>query len=103
MASVAATLVESEDPGALVFAAAGEWLVATAAELDRRLHAIQLPSGKRVTFDLAGIARLDTGAAWLLLRTEDDFAEVGSVVENRNLSSNFAPLRDLVRAVRLVV
>src|SRR6267154_4190562 len=103
MASVAATLVESEDPGALVFAAAGEWLVATAAELDRRLHAIQLPSGKRVTFDLAGIDRLDTAGAWLLLRTEHDFAALGNAVEIRNLRSNFAPLLDQVRAGGMVV
>src|SRR6267378_1100945 len=103
MASVAATLVESEDPGALVFAAAGEWLVATAAERDRRLRAIQLPSGKRVTFDLAGIDRLDTAGAWLLLRTEHDFAALGNAVEIRNLRSNFAPLLDQVRAGGMVV
>ena len=103
MASVAATLAESEDPGALVFAAAGEWLVATAAELDRRLHAIQLPSGKRVTFDLAGIDRLDTAGAWLLLRTEHDFAALGNAVEIRNLRSSFAPLLDQVRAGGMVV
>jgi phospholipid/cholesterol/gamma-HCH transport system permease protein len=103
MASVAATLVESEERGALIFAAAGEWLVATAAELDRRLHAIQLPSGKRVTFDLAGIDRLDTAGAWLLLRTEHDFAALGNAVEIRNLRSNFAPLLDQVRAGGMVI
>ena len=32
MASVAATLVETEEAGSLVFAAAGDWLVATAAK-----------------------------------------------------------------------
>src|SRR5229473_944818 len=103
MASVAATLVESEEPGALVFAAAGEWLVATAAELDRRLRAIQLPSGKRVTFDLAGIDRLDTAGAWLLLRTEHDLAARGNAVEIRNLRSNFVPLLDQVRSGGMVV
>ena len=103
MASVvAATLVENEEPGALVLAAAGEWLVASAAEIDRRLHAIQMPSGKRVTLDLAGIDRLDTAGAWLLLRTERDLSERGNAVEMRNLQPSFEPLIDQVRAAGLV-
>jgi phospholipid/cholesterol/gamma-HCH transport system permease protein len=102
MASVAATLVESEESGALVLAAAGEWLVATAAEIDRRLHAIQMPSGKRVTLDLAGIDRLDTAGAWLLLRTEHDLTERGNAVEMRNLQPSFEPLIDQVRAAGLI-
>ena len=102
MASVAATLVESEEAGALVFKAAGEWLVATAAELDRRLRAIQVPSGKRVTLDLAGIDRLDTAGAWLLLRTEHDLTERGNAVEMRNLQPSFEPLIDQVRAAGLI-
>ena len=102
MASVAATFVESEEPGALVFAAAGEWLVATAAEIDRRLHAIQMPSGKRVTLDLAGIDRLDTAGAWLLLRTEHDLTERGNAVEMRNLQPSFEPLIGQVRAAGLI-
>src|SRR6266851_4483929 len=103
MASVAATLIASEEPGAFIFAAAGEWLVATAAELDRRLRQIQPPSGKRVTFDLAGIDRLDTAGAWLLLRTEHDLAARGNAVEIRNLRSNLVPLLDQVRAGGMVV
>ena len=102
MESVAATLVES-DPGSFVFAAAGEWLVATAAELDQRLRALQMPNDKRVTLDLAGIDRLDTAGAWLLLRTEHDLAAHGNTVEMRNLRSNFAPLLDQVRAGGMVV
>jgi phospholipid/cholesterol/gamma-HCH transport system permease protein len=102
MASVAATFVASEEPGALIFAAAGEWLVATAAELDRTLRAIQMPNGKRVTLDLAGIDRLDTAGAWLLLRTEHDLAARGNAVEIRDLRSNFAPLFEQVRAGGMV-
>src|SRR3954453_13897626 len=102
MASVAATLVESEEAGALVFKAAGEGLVATAAELDRRLRALQMPSGKRVTLDLAGIDRLDTAGAWLLLRTERDLSERGNAVEMRNLQSSFEPLIDQIRSAGLV-
>src|SRR5277367_4378222 len=102
MASVAATLVESEEPGALVLAAAGQWLVATAADLDRRLRTLQVPTGKRVTLDLAGIDRLDTAGAWLLLRTEHDLTERGNAVEMRNLQPSFEPLIDQVRSAGLI-
>jgi phospholipid/cholesterol/gamma-HCH transport system permease protein len=102
MASVAATLTQSEEAGRFIFAAAGQWLVATAAEIDRRLGSLQLPTGKPVTLDLAGIDRLDTAGAWLLLRTEHDLATRGNAVEMRNLRPNFAPLLDQVRAGGMV-
>src|ERR1700739_3260012 len=102
MASVAATLVQSEEPGTVVLAATGEWLVATAAELDRRLRAVQVPSGKRVTLDLTGIDRLDTAGAWLLLCTETRLTTRGNAVEMRNLRSNFEPLIDQVRAAAII-
>src|SRR5271170_3337883 len=103
MASVAATLVESEETGSTVLAAAGQWLVTTAAELDRRLRAIRMPRVRRVTLDLAGIERLDTAGAWLLLRTEHELKVQGNVVEFRNLRPNLAPIFDQVRAGGMVV
>lgn len=102
MASVAATFVETEEPGSFVFAAAGDWLVATAGELDQRLRGIQLPSGKRVILDLKEIDRLDTAGAWLLLRTENAFKSRGNAVDIRNLRANFAPLFEQVRAGGMV-
>jgi phospholipid/cholesterol/gamma-HCH transport system permease protein len=102
MASVTATLVASEESGSLVLAAAGEWLVETAAELDRRLRALEVPRGRRVTLDLARINRLDTAGAWLLLRTEHDLTALGNAVEMRNLRPSFEPLIDQVRAAGMV-
>ncbi len=98
MATIAATLAETNDGRSVVLAAAGEWLVATAAELDRRLRAIEIPEGSQVTLDLAGIDRIDTAGAWLLLRTEHDLSARGNMVEIRNLQPSFAPLFDQVRA-----
>ena len=92
-----ATLVASPEPDALVLRAGGDWLVATAAELDGRLRALALPQGRRVTLDLAGIERLDTSGAWLVLRTEYDLAARGNAVELRNLRPSFTPLIDQVR------
>jgi phospholipid/cholesterol/gamma-HCH transport system permease protein len=92
-----ATLVRSPDPDALVLRAEGDWLVATAAELDGRLRSLDLPQGRRVMVDLAGIERLDTAGAWLVLRTEHDLAARGNTVELRNLRASFNPLFDQVR------
>ena len=97
MASAAATLAETADPQALVLTAAGEWLAATAAELDRRLRALDFPSDHRVTIDLTGVRRLDTIGAWLLLRTERELEKRGNAVELRNLEPTFLPLFEQVR------
>jgi phospholipid/cholesterol/gamma-HCH transport system permease protein len=102
MASAAATLVKTESSGSLVLTAAGEWLVATAADLDRRLRAIDLPQRREVTIDLAGIRRIDSAGAWLLLRTEHDLSARGNTVDLRNLAPSFAPLIDQVRAAGFV-
>ncbi len=102
MAAIAATLDKTEDAGSLVLTAAGEWLVATAAELDRRLRALEIPAGRRVTLDLAGIDRLDTTGAWLLLRTEHVLTDRGNAVEMRNLRPSFEPLIDQVRATGII-
>lgn len=98
MASAAATLVKTEDAGSLVLSAAGEWLVATAADLDRRLRALEMPEHRPVTIDLAGIRRIDTAGAWLLLRTEHSLCARGNTVQMRNLAPVFAPLFEQVRA-----
>ena len=63
-----------------------------------RSAALELPQGRRVTIDLAGIERIDTAGAWLLLRTEHALSERGNAVEMRNLRPRFAPLLDQVRA-----
>ncbi|MGH7038468.1 MAG: MlaE family ABC transporter permease, partial [Stellaceae bacterium] len=47
---------------------------------------------------LAGIDRLDTAGAWLLLRAEQELRARGNAVETRNLPPTFAPLVAQVRA-----
>ncbi len=58
---------------------AAGWSTA-APDLDRRLHALKLPSDKRVVFDLTEVDRLDTAGAWLLLRTEHALTARGNDV-----------------------
>jgi phospholipid/cholesterol/gamma-HCH transport system permease protein len=93
-----ATIVASEESGALTMRAAGSWLVVGAGELDRRLHALDLPTGRQVTLDLAGIDRLDTAGAWLLLRTEHALSARGNSVALANVRASFAPLIEQVRS-----
>ena len=93
----AATLVSADDPDALVLQADGDWLVATAASLDRELQALQLPQGRHVIVDLGGIDRLDTAGAWLVLRTEHELEVLGNRVEIANLRPHLQPLLDQVR------
>ena len=93
-----ATIVASEESGVLIMRAEGSWLVTSATELDRRLHALDLPSDRQVTLDLAGIERLDTAGAWLLLRTEHALSARGNSVALANVRASFAPLIEQVRA-----
>jgi phospholipid/cholesterol/gamma-HCH transport system permease protein len=92
-----ATIVATEESGSLILRAQGNWLVTAAAELDRRLHALKLPTGRKVTLDAAGIERLDTAGAMLLLRTEHDLNDRGNEVALANVKASFAPLLDQVR------
>jgi phospholipid/cholesterol/gamma-HCH transport system permease protein len=91
-----ATFLASADSEALVFRAEGDWLLATAAELDRRLRALDLPNGRQVILDLAGIGRLDTAGAWLLKRTDKELMARGNAVALANVRANLAPLLDQV-------
>ena len=93
-----ATIVTTQEPGAVVLAAGGEWTLASAADLEHRLTALAIPDRRRVRIDLAGIKRIDTTGAWLLLRTEHDLSQGGHPVELRNLAPAFAPLFEQVRA-----
>ena len=93
-----ATIVASEEAGAVILRAAGDWLVGSAADLDRRLQALDLPSGRHVTLDLAAVARLDTTGAWLVLRTEQFLAARGNSVALANVRNSFAPLIAQLRA-----
>lgn len=92
-----ATIVVSEEAGALVLQTAGDWLVTEAAALDRRLRALDVPAGRPVVIDASGIERLDTAGAWLLLRTERELAGRGHSVALTNLRPSLTPLFEQLR------
>ncbi|HZB93816.1 MAG TPA: MlaE family lipid ABC transporter permease subunit [Stellaceae bacterium] len=82
---------------ALVLRAAGRWLVASAAPLDRALGRMaRIAPGTRLRIDLSGLERLDTVGAWLLLRTARTLEAEGVVASFENVPADFAPLLDQV-------
>ena len=95
MATAAATLDRNRRAGQLVLAPSGEWLVATRRR--PRPQAARLwicRQARPVTIDLAGIERIDTAGAWLLLRTEHDLSARG------NRGRDAQPAADLRAAAR---
>jgi phospholipid/cholesterol/gamma-HCH transport system permease protein len=88
--------LESEGD-ALVLRAGGQWLVATAGALDRSLRQLDgVAAAARLRIDLAGVERLDTVGAWLVLRTQREFAARGVAASIENVAAAFAPLLDQV-------
>ena len=80
-----------------VLHARGDWLIATAADLDRALRRLdQLGAGERLTLDLGGIDRLDTVGAWLVRRTCGALESRGVANSVENVPPAFAPLFDQV-------
>jgi phospholipid/cholesterol/gamma-HCH transport system permease protein len=92
-----ATIIALEESGRLVLRAEGAWVVGDAAEIDRRLRALGLPSGRQVTLDLGAVERLDTTGAWLLLRTEHELTARGNRVALTNVRASLEPLLAQVR------
>jgi phospholipid/cholesterol/gamma-HCH transport system permease protein len=82
---------------ALVLAAGGRWLVATAADLDRALNGLDgFGDATAARIDLAGIKMLDTVGAWLVLRTRHRLEDRGIAATIENVPQAFAPLLDQV-------
>lgn len=85
--------IEAERDGAtLVLRAGGNWLITSAAALDRRLEALDPKGLRRVRIDLGRLDALDTVGAWLVLRLKAAFAGGGAEVSVENLATDFAPL-----------
>ncbi len=88
-----AAWIEPESHGdALVLRAGGEWSLAGAAALDRRLGTLRLPPARRVSIDLGALEALDTAGAWLVLRLERALQARGSEVRIDNLARSLEPL-----------
>jgi phospholipid/cholesterol/gamma-HCH transport system permease protein len=81
----------------LVVSAAGAWLIASAAALDRALRRLdETAAAAAVSIDLSAVDRLDTAGAWLVLRTQSALAARGVAAEITNVPDDFTPLIEQV-------
>jgi phospholipid/cholesterol/gamma-HCH transport system permease protein len=92
MAEAGGWIRTAQENDRLVIAAGGRWVLATAADLDRRLRAVKLGGASDIVIDLAGIVALDTAGAWLVLRTQQALAKGGRSVGLANLGARYQPL-----------
>jgi len=87
----------TREENGLVLHARGDWLVATAADIDRALRRLDdLGAGERLRLDLGGIDRLDTVGAWLVQRTCRALESRGVANSVENVPAAFAPLFEQV-------
>jgi len=70
----------------------GDWVIDEAAALDISLRALELDGAKNVEIDGAGIERMDSAGAWLLLRTERELAEKGANIRAVAVPESYRPL-----------
>ena len=78
--------------GAFVLRAGGAWRVQSAAELDRKLDALDPGAARSALIDLAEVESLDSAGAWLLLRTERTLEGRGLAVRVENVRPEIEPL-----------
>jgi phospholipid/cholesterol/gamma-HCH transport system permease protein len=83
--------------GAFVLRAGGAWRIRSAAELEPALEALDPGAAKTIRIDLADVKSVDSTGAWLLLRTQREWAGRGLTVEFDNLHPEIRPLLEKVR------
>src|SRR5215472_1120289 len=87
----------TREENGLVLHARGDWLVATAADIDRALRRLAaVGAGERLRLDLGSIERLDTVGAWLVQRTARMLTSRGVANSVENVPPAFAPLFEQV-------
>ena len=88
----ASVLVERRQ-GGVRLVCAGDWTVSEVPRLDTELARIDIGDAKTVTIDGSAIQSLDSGGAWLLLRTQREAEAEGAKV-SFIIPERFQPLID---------
>mgnify|MGYP001462652507 CR=1 FL=1 len=86
-------------PAGVVVSVSGDWSAPQAQACERRASEIvaAIPAGGAVTFDMAGIGRLDTLGAWVLSRLQHDLGAAGARIEVVNAQSAHRILFDEIQ------
>jgi phospholipid/cholesterol/gamma-HCH transport system permease protein len=74
----------------------GEWILEETAPLDVSLRQLHLQGEREVEIDAAGITRMDSAGAWLLVRTEQELAEQGARIREIGIPKTYRPLLDML-------
>lgn len=78
----------------------GDWVIATAAELDDKIRALSIPAGVgSACLDLSAIGMLDTAGAWLLRGLHDRVAERTAEIAYAGVDESHQPLLDQIARV----
>ena len=75
---------------------AGVWTLKHLAELERQIHSLPKTFTGHIDCDVDAIEALDTGGAWLLQRTLNQFERNGCTLSLNGLSNDFATLMQTV-------
>jgi len=74
----------------------GAWTLAHLADIERQIDSLPETSAGRITCDAGAIDAMDTGGAWLLRRTLNQFQQRGCEVTLNALSPEFVALMQTV-------
>jgi phospholipid/cholesterol/gamma-HCH transport system permease protein len=75
---------------------AGQWVTEELAELEAELRGLSWPEQPSITFDAAGLSRMDTAGAWLLSGLLEEAVGRGMAVDLRGLREEHEGLLRLV-------
>ena len=74
----------------------GAWTLAHLADLERQILSLPMPLSAPINCDAGAIDAMDTGGAWLLKRTLNQFERRGCSASLNGLSADFATLMQTV-------
>ncbi|MFM9843905.1 MAG: MlaE family lipid ABC transporter permease subunit [Dongiaceae bacterium] len=95
----AGSLEVTHEGDAAVIKASGDWTVGSCTRLDQALRQLSTAQARQVSFDLAGVERLDTAGAWLAVRTLLEMKAAGIGGAFRGVKADHAVLLQRVADV----
>ncbi len=95
----AGSLEVTREGDAAVIKASGDWTVGSCTRLDQALRKLSTAQARQVSFDMAGVGRLDTAGAWLAVRTLLEMTAAGIAGAFRGVKADHAVLLQRVADV----
>lgn len=99
MPSTLGDLEARQRDGSLHLGATGDWTIETASKLHSRIQNMTLAGKGDVVLDLAGLGRLDSTGAWLVLDIQRRAGTVGAAIRTEGATEAHAALLDRIAAL----